>query len=371
MKTKQPLKLLYLSFYNLNYCIGASASLLDQLNSLPKFAQATVIEPNRTDLPQVKIDIRDSIQRIIIPLPLRGLSSSLLYPLFTFFYALKIVSQLKPHFIFSMHHPHHYQAIIGHIISKILKIPNVVDVHDVLQPPNQNRSISTIAIDTFEQTIARIIKKDLLIFPCTEQKEILQSRINHKLQHTLILPNCIADSLLKNIKIKKHQHNNNIIKFVFVGRVGKLYNLPKIEPLFEALESIGYKPKLFVVGHRQESPPKFARFVGILPRKETLKFTAQCDVGVGPLNPIFTVPKKIVEYLLLEKIVIVSKDVISKDIQKKYRHQILEVSNEKSPIELAEKLLYKLKNKPPSSDNSFLLCSQRWKHILQKINKSN
>ena len=61
---KQKLHLLCFSFYNLDYGIGASATFLDQLNSLPENVFATVIEPNRTDLPQSDVELSTSVNKL-------------------------------------------------------------------------------------------------------------------------------------------------------------------------------------------------------------------------------------------------------------------------------------------------------------------
>lgn len=349
----------------MDYGIGASAALLDQLVSLPTGTEAFVIEPKRTDLPSVKIELPNSTHRIIVPIHFRGLLS-LLYPFFAFFYALKAASKFKPHIIFSMHHPHHCLASVGHLISKTLKIPHVVDVHDVLQPSKHKRSLNSRLLDLFEQTIARHFKDDLLVFVCSELKEALEFRSRIKFENAIILPNCVPDIFIKDIKTKK-RFDGRVLNFVFVGRAGQLYGLGKIKSLFDALSSLGYSPKLFVVGHEQTKLPIFAVFLGSLSRRRTLQFVAKCDVGIGPLNPIFSVPKKVVEYLVLDKVLVVSKGVVSKDIYSKFRSHILELADEAESVKYAKKLLYMLKNEASTEDKTFLFCSRRWKTILDKL----
>jgi len=365
MDSASKLTILCLSFYNLDYGIGASAALLDQLVSLPTGTDVVVIEPKRIDLPSVKIELPNSMHRIIVPLPFWGFFS-LIYPYFAFLYGFKAASKFNPQIIFSMHHPHHCLSLVGHLISKILKIHHIVDVHDVLQPSKRKRSLTGVLLDLFEQTIIKHVKDDILIFVCSEMKEILEFRSGIKFENALILTNCVPDLFIKDIKTKKRV-TSKVLNFVFVGRVGQLYGLGKIKPLFDALYSLGYMPRLFVVGHDQTELPEFAKFLGGLSRRRTLQFIAECDIGIGPLNPILSIPKKIVEYLVLDKVLVVSKGVVSKDILSKFSDRILELTDETESVIYAHKLLYMLKNEATNKDKTYLFCSTRWKTILDEL----
>lgn len=363
---KQELHLLCFSFYNLDYGIGASASFLDQLNSLPNNVTATVIEPNRVDLPRTDIDLSSNIRRVIVPLPLSAFISTLLFPFLAFFYGLTLVPLFRPSVVFSMHQPFHFLSVTGSILSKILQIPHVVDLHDVWRPMGLKLRIIDLFQDNLERITSHLIKKDLLLFICTENKQILELRTNLKFKHTLVLPNCVSDNLVKDIQRKTQQEN--VINFIFVGRIGKEYALDKIQNVFDKLISLGYEPHLNVVGHDQVGVPSFATFIGSLPRRETLKLIAESDVGIGPLGPTIAIPRKVVEYLALGKIVVVGKNAVSRDTLNEFGESILEISDTTDVTQIVTKLLVMLKNVKYNPEKiSALYCQRKMRTILDYV----
>jgi glycosyltransferase involved in cell wall biosynthesis len=360
-----PLKLLYLSYYNLSYGVGASATVVDQLNDLPPNVSAVVIEPNRVDLPTVKVDLSNSVQRIKTRLPLTG-ALSLLYPFIVFFFVLKKSKKIKPDFIISMHHPFHLLSVSGHVLSKVLGVPVVIDVHDVLRPMGQKTGFSEFFKDALERFMGKVIKKDITLFVCSEHKKILETRAHVKFDNALILPNCVSTNLLKTIK-SVHIRDSKIIKFIFVGRIGPEYGINKIEPIIKAAESLGYTPVLTIVGHDQVGVPAYARFLGSLSRQETLNLVNENDVGIGPMNPTMTVPLKVVEYLALGKIVIVGRNAVSRDVTARFKN-IIEVSDQDNPSEILQRILFMLDNsKVDPAGTEVLCCNKKMSQIIKKL----
>jgi len=360
------LKLLFLSFYPLDYGIGASASLIDQLMDLPSHTLAIVIEPIRIDLPRVEVKLPNTVHVEKIHLPLKG-GLSFIYPFLAFFKGLKIASTLKPNIIFSMHHSFHTLSLTGHIISKILHISHVVDVHDVWRSMGLKKTKSSYLKDFLERIIVKIICHDLMIFVCSEHKKILESRAMITFENALILPNCVSYHLIESIKKEKHIIGKTI-RFIFVGRTGSEYALNKIYPLLNKLCSYGYKPTLLIVGHRQiNTVSKYAKYIGSLSRKKTLQLIAESDVGVGPMNPTITIPKKVVEYLVLGKIVIVGRNAVSKDILNEWDN-IIEVSETDDMNHIICRMMKMLKH--VNSDNEKiekLYCRQKIKIIIGRL----
>jgi hypothetical protein len=355
--------ILFLSFYNLNYGIGASACLIDTINDVPQNMKSVVIEPNRPDLAKVKVELTGNAERVVIPIPLKG-ALSLLFPVLAFFYGIKAISKKKPAVIISMHHPFHFLTLTGYVLSKIFRIPNIVDMHDVWHYTRGGLSSSFKSI--LEQMVVTIAKNDVMVFVCSESKNVLESRTKIQFKNSLVLPNCAPESLIREIK-PKQKSSSTQIRLIFVGRIGYGYGLNKIERLIEALQALGYNPSLFVVGHNQAGIPKYAKYMGNLSRKETLQLIADSDVGVGVLNPTITVPKKVVEYLALGKIVIIGKDSLSQDILAEYKDFIVEVSDDQDPSVAAKQLINALnKGNAQSSKIQNLYCTQRVRAMLSK-----
>jgi len=223
---------LFLSFYNLDYGIGASATFLDQLNSLPKTVFATVIEPNRRDLPNVHFELSTNVTRVKIPLPMTS-SMFIFYPILAFLYGLKINSEIKSDVIFSMHQPFHFLSLIGHMLSKIYHVPHVVALHDVWRPMGLDLTWIDYWSDVLEKIVSKLIKNALMVFVCSEHKQILELRSKVSFINSLTLPNCVSDILIKGVQ-KKKVKNKNVINFIFVGRIGREYGLNKIQPILNS-----------------------------------------------------------------------------------------------------------------------------------------
>lgn len=367
------LTILYLSYYPLDYGIGASANLIDILEDMPETINCIILEPRRMDLPIIKrVTSYKNVNRIIIPIPLNEYTSLLLYPMFALLFSLKICSKKMPNIIVSMHHPFHILSFIGGILSRLLKIPHIIDAQDVWRPMKKRRNFTDVFSDILERIMAKLMRSDLWIFVSSECKYLLEKRANISIRWSLIFPNCISENLLKKLQLYpgEREINKKVIKLVFVGRVSEEYQLKLINPLLRALTERGYRPVLLILGHVQEELPSEAYYLGPRSREETLKAIAMSDVGIGPLGPTLAVPKKVIEYLLLGKIVITGKYSLSRDLTKKFSGYILEFSSDDDIEEFIDKLLSALSTNAPHAEISGELenfsCRKRIKAMLRK-----
>ena len=371
--------LLYLSYYPLEYSIGASASVIDLLLDLPKSLKTIIIEPYRVDLPYTKIELPSNVKRLKTFVPLNKYSSAL-YPLLVLFCLLKVLKKEKINVVISMHHPFHILSLLGSILCRIFKIPHVVDAQDVYNPFMSEGSFIDRIVDLLERISSRFLKNDLVIFVCREQKKILEVRARVKFRKTLIFPNCISQTIVDRIIAQADQQplkKDNIIRLIFVGRVGKEYRLHKIHLILERLRRLGYNPVLIIVGHLQDKLKLKDGIIYLGPRSrdETLKLIFESDIGIGPLGPAYAAPRKVVEYLALGKIVVVGKNAISKDLLKEYSREILELPEDDTKInEFVDELIRKVKeNKQErtkyTSTLDKLFCKTKVLHILKNIKR--
>ena len=363
--------MLFLVFNNLDYSIGASASVIDQLMDIQPHIQITVIEPNRLDLPRTEVKLPKNVYVHRIPFPFVGILS-FLSPFISFIFALKVSSHWKPDVIVSIHQPHHFLSLVGHLISNILHIPHIVDIRDVWRPMGLKLKARDRLFDIMERHVVKVIKNDLLVFVCRENKIILESRAKISFNHFIVWPNCVSYRLIRNIKSKKYVGGKNI-QFIFVGRIAPEYGLHKIEPLLDYLSSLSYKPRILIIGYKQiDNLPKYATYIGILPREKTLKLIAESDIGIGPMYPTMAIPRKVVEYIVLGKIVIVGKNAISKNFLKYFKEYIIEVSEKENIEKIGNKILNLLQNNRNVINKkiNILYCKERMYNILRKTKKT-
>ena len=363
------MRLLILSFYDLNYSIGASASLIDFLLDLPKSVEVIVIEPLRVDLPEIHTHLPANVKRVKVIVPLNGLLAVLIYPLLAFLTALEVTHTWKPHVIMSMYHPFHALSIVGHLLSKILHVPHVVDVRDVWRPMGLKVTLLDRIHDIFERTYAKILHNDLLVFVCHINKLYLESRSNTEFNYVVIWPNCVSYRLIKTIRLKTRQYRKTI-RFVFVGRIGSEYGLEYITPLIDTLKNLGYKIYVYIAGHKHyEKVPPDAIFLGILSRRDALRLIAECDIGIGPLYPTMAIPRKVIEYLSLNKPVIVGNGALDSTFLIHFKNRIVIVSREREDYnQLSKSILSFLEDDQKNKmGTSTLYCKNRIRAIFKAL----
>jgi len=376
IKYKRP-TFLYLSYYPLDYGIGAAASVIDLLLDLPESLDAIIIEPYRMDLPCTKIELPANVKRIKIPIPLDKYSSAL-YPLLVLFYFLKIFKKEKPDIVMSMHHPFHILSLLGNVFCRVFRIPHIVDVSDVWNPFISKENFINRIFDILERISSKFFKNDLVIFVCNEQKKILEIRAKVKFQKALIFPNCVSQTIVSRVVAQANQQiskSDNVIRLIFVGRVGKEYNLHKINPLLKKLGHLGYNPILIIVGHIQDVFPNNIIYLGPRSREETLRLILESDIGVGPLGSAYAAPRKVIEYLVLGKIVIVGEHAVSKDLMKEYSGKILELPENNAKMdEFVTELIKKLEESRQKQNKSIptlnkLFCRTKVLYVLRNIKR--
>jgi len=368
--------LLYLSYYPLDYSIGAAASVIDLLLDLPKSLDVIVIEPHRMDLPYTKIELPTNVKRIKTSILLNRYST-VLYHLLVLFYFLKILKKEKPDIVMSMHHPFHILSLLGSILCRIFRILHVVDVRDVWNPFISEGNLIDHIANILEKISSRFFKDDLVIFVCSEHKAMLEIRSKVKFRKTLIFPNCVSRTIIDRVITQASQQplKSDTIRFIFVGRVGNEYKLYKVYSVLEKLRYLGYNPILIIVGHIQNrfKLKNNVIYLGPKSRDETLKLILESDVGVGPLGPTYTIPRKVIEYLALGKIIIVGRNAVSRDLIKEYSREILELPEDDAKIdEFVLELIKRLeeskqkRNKYTSNLNK-LFCTTRVLYILKSL----
>jgi|GEM_PF-3798890 len=144
-----------------------------------------------------------------------------------------------------MHHPFHILSLLGNILCRIFRISHVVDVRDVWNPFISEKNLIDHIANVLEKISSRFFKDDLVIFVCSEQKEMLERMSKVKFRKALIFPNCVSRAIMDRVITQASQQplkSDNIIRFIFVGRVSKEYKLYKVYSILEKLRYLGYNP---------------------------------------------------------------------------------------------------------------------------------
>ena len=252
--------------------------------------------------------------------------------LFLILKALKIGKTKKFDFIISQHHSSHLASLSAFMLSRILKLPLIVKVHDVYDlASGVFDSIYLHLLDNMYRMVLRRADYVLVVSDSFRSKVIE----THKLDKRKVLvfptgvdvkkfkPNIVPRSFRRSLGVEGKQ------VILFIGGVTEARGL---ELLVKALPEITSKNPNIVVLIVGRGPQKaeverlaedlgvrrFVRFIEPIVHGEIPKYICLADVTVGPLvatiETFGSVPRKVLEYMACGKPVVACYGGVSEDL---------------------------------------------------------
>lgn len=260
-----------------------------------------------------------------------GLSCSILFaPLF--FKALKRKGEYDV--VISMFHPSHLATFFAYLIARVLKVPLLVKVHDLLvdaaDPSFLRRSYKKVM---FRFYLVLLKRGDFFLVPSVEWMRLL-ARVYKVSKKKIILfrngvdavkfnpdVNCASLRSASNLKNKK--------LLLFSGQISRIRGL---DHLIQAMVEVVKKKRdvrLLIIGEGDEKSrlvrlvrrlelDDYVLFVNKSPHDFMPAYICLADITIGPLEAlpitVGTLPIKVIEYMACGKPVVACYDGASKDL---------------------------------------------------------
>jgi len=238
--------------------------------------------------------------------------------------------------IISMYHPTHMATISAYLLSRVLKLPLVVKIHDFIIDTTDPHKLRRAYKIVLGQMNVRVLKKsNAILIQSPEWKNMLkdQSRVDEK--KLIIYPNGVDVSFFRprveSERLRKELGLEGKRVIIFLGG---LYRQRHPELLIKAIPEVVNKIKNVEVLFLGEGPEKpklsslaeslgmsdFVRFTRSVDHLMVPKFISLADVAVGPLcmtsRPLIygSIQLTVLEYMACEKPVIVCRGAVSESL---------------------------------------------------------
>lgn len=236
--------------------------------------------------------------------------------------------------IISMYHPSHLATFSAHVLSRFLKIPWVVKVHDLLpdltDPSVLRRTYKKVM---FRLSSAFLKKADFVLVPSTEWVDLAARVYDVDVRKIVLFPTGVDlrmfNPKVKNDSIRETLGLKNKKVLLFIGMLSRdrgldhlILAMPKVlekAPEVRCLV-IGKGPeksRLLNLSRRLEVD-KFIFFLDEVNHDLIPKYISLADVAIGPLTKlditVGTFPIKVLEYLACGKPVVACRGSVSKDL---------------------------------------------------------
>lgn len=190
-----------------------------------------------------------------------------------------------------------FHLIIGHfhfnsgagwasyIISKILKVPFILRIHDVYEPITLKEKMMFIV------NKIPLKKATKLLTINTPSKEFLESNKYNKSENILVIPNGVS-----NLTKMKNTIDNKVKRICFIGTLSKDRGLDKLFSLVDILEKKNIHLKIHVIGDGPEfenlkgtieNNPLYKNKItlhGAYTRKKATQVLSEMDISIGVLD---------------------------------------------------------------------------------------
>lgn len=236
--------------------------------------------------------------------------------------------------VISMYHPTHLATFSGFIISRILKVPLIVKVHDLIPDITDPNIFRRIYKKSLFKLCSKFLKKgSLILVPSSEWVNLLEKVYGMSKDKIVLLPNGV-DAIKFNVNVDCDYlrrtlglENKKVILFI-----GKFFRVRGLECLIKAMPNIVEKEpnaRLILLGEGSEKRKiidlsrhlKIGDFVMLMSEVEhdaVPAYISLADVAIGPLTgfsiSMGTMPIKVIEYMACGKPIVGCFNGAAKDL---------------------------------------------------------
>lgn len=238
------------------------------------------------------------------------------------------------HVVISMYHPTHLATFSGYVIARILRVPLIVKVHDMIPDVTDPNVFRRIYKKSLFKLCSKFLQKGgLILVPSIEWVNLVAKAYGMSKDKVILLPNGV-DAMKFNIDVdcdnlRKTLGLENTKVILFVGRFSRVRGL---EYLIRAMPNIVAKEpnaRLILLGEGSEKRKlavlsrrlkigKFVMFMSEVEHNAMPAYISLAAVAIGPLTafPISmgTMPIKVIEYMACGKPVVGCFNGAAKDL---------------------------------------------------------
>lgn len=249
-----------------------------------------------------------------------------------------LVNQFHENFdaIISMFHPTHMATVSAYLLSRILKLPLVVKIHDFVVEAMEPQTLRRIYNVVVGKINFRVLKRSSSILVQSQELIILMKKLGEIDENRMtVFPNGVDTNLFKpRIECEQLRRELGLEGDTVLMFLGGLYRSRHPELLIKALPEIIHETKhlkLLFVGEGPEKPnllslaahlgvSEHVKFAGSVKHMIVPKFISLADVAVGPLSLTFdpaaygSTPLKVLEYMACEKPIVLCRKQVSQSL---------------------------------------------------------
>jgi len=248
-----------------------------------------------------------------------------------------IVNQFYEKFdvVMSMYHPSHLATVSAYLVSRILKLPLVAKIHDLIVEAWEPLTIKRIYNVVLGDLNLRLLKRSNAILVQSQELMNVAKREGVNEEKMVFFPNGVDTSIFRpNMEFSRLRGKLGLDGKTVILFLGGLYRGRHPELLVKALPDIIREAEDLVVlfvGEGTEKPKllslvrhlgvsNFVKFVGSVEHSVAHKFVSLADVAVGPLTitsfpSIYgATPLTVLENMACEKPIIVCRGAVSESL---------------------------------------------------------
>lgn len=236
--------------------------------------------------------------------------------------------------IISMYHPSHLATLSSYVLSKFLKLPLIVKVHDLLPDltdPNFLRRTHKKTI--FKLNLAFLRKSDFVLVQSTEWLDLATRVYGVNAKKIILFPTGVDvnkfNPEIASSDIRKTLGLEDKRILLFTGQISRDRGLDRLIAAMPKIVKEEPDVRFIVIGKGPEKSrlfdlskhlnvDKFILFLGEVSHESIPEYVSLADVAIGPLTvlpiTVGTIPKKVLEYLACGKPVVACHGGVSKDL---------------------------------------------------------
>jgi glycosyltransferase involved in cell wall biosynthesis len=298
-------------------------------------------------LEMLKRELGSNIEKVVlvsdsfeVPLSSNKIFNSLrvlTLPSMLYYQSLSFLKHQEIDFTLSQAHIFHLTPICSYFLKLLKKIPMIVKIHDLfpsLERPIEANIERTVMLDFYKSLLK---SADFALIQSHEMRYLMK-RESFSTENLLIFPNTISIRFREKTDVLFKKVGNQLVekypilesqgvKLIYVG---KIYKDRGLKTFIDYLNYVARKldVKLIIIGRqmdeniirllKKEEYQKNVSYIGEIPHELVPIFIKFSDLPIGSLkrgwHTIGAVPRKVLEYFILEKPVLSIKGSATREL---------------------------------------------------------